>query len=601
MINSVAGWVVLDQFLHREYRHLQQEHAEDQNHHSTLTVEEVEAIWRMVQTWQLLRIVEIRCRKGTSNFPRPNYMEREEQAEEMSGMVGSKSEKKKGKKKKRGKVVLTEGSVGETSTGDVKVRDVGVGAGNEERVGRTTTGGTMSLYGTDKPDGIFDAEPVVSDQEAVLLDVAVNSIQDKEDNKISLDELAVLTGQPRPGSDFENEQILASSIERGPEEQKEHNRRQQYKRLQSWIPEVGAGIPQWSDVTTALKADGPTLLQAFTALSELLHQPEYADIISKLNLNDIATVIHDITEFDTETAHGAKALVRIMDDLGNHLELALRENLRKFPAYKKLLEKLRHERIKREGGKLTMGLMEEDREVDAIGQVRVVHNADDVIDTDVIHGTLQRLQIHAVIPELQRRIAASKSRRQQLNAELACLLQFGFEICVPPLQRNWRKWLVRIRMPALMRRFMFLTFQAAACTIGNWARTRAKKLALQQRYTAKLAGLMNWGVVKIQKMVRRYCKYNVFRRYIKKKRWDHLNFAATQFQRIIRGFVSRRRKAKELDAFAELRKTEEQGWAATIIQKIARSYIVRRTIYKALKIRFGRLLHRPLPRCCTFI
>ena len=60
-----------------------------------------------------------------------------------------------------------------------------------------------------------------------------------------------------------------------------------------------------------------------------------------------------------------------------------------------MLESLRKDRIRKSGGKLVFHA-EGEVEVDAQGVSRTIPNCDEVVDTDIFHGSMQRMRIQVV-------------------------------------------------------------------------------------------------------------------------------------------------------------------------------------------------------------
>ena len=97
-----------------------------------------------------------------------------------------------------------------------------------------------------------------------------------------------------------------------------------------------------------------------------------------------------------------------MTTLTNHIAVHIQEMfieaLRAQDKYLNLLEQLRKDRIKKSGGTLSASMDNDGQvEVDKQGTIRVIPNADDIVDTDIVHGSKQRLRIAVVMPALKRR------------------------------------------------------------------------------------------------------------------------------------------------------------------------------------------------------
>ena len=70
-----------------------------------------------------------------------------------------------------------------------------------------------------------------------------------------------------------------------------------------------------------------------------------------------------------QSTNCSAAIVRVMDDLGRKIEQLTKHALWVHDPYKKHLEKLRKERIKLSGGKLSYGGGVEEVEVDRYGEL----------------------------------------------------------------------------------------------------------------------------------------------------------------------------------------------------------------------------------------
>ena len=64
------------------------------------------------------------------------------------------------------------------------------------------------------------------------------------------------------------------------------------------------------------------------------------------------------------------------------------------------------------------------------------------------------------------------------------------------------------------------------------------------------------------------------------KHQQAITLGATQFQRIIRGFLARRKVKKILQNALEERMKDNRQWGAIVIQRIARGYIARHAIVR---------------------
>ena len=254
------------------------------------------------------------------------------------------------------------------------------------------------------------------------------------------------------------------------------------------------------------------------------------------------------------------------------------------PYWPKLLEQLRKDRIRKSGGKLVFH-GEGEVEIDAHGVTRAIPNSDEIVDTDIFHGSVQRMRIQVVLPELVKKRISTNQQEAMLNGELACLIQFGYETAVPAIQRMGRRWIVRLRRYYILRELTWLSMHVAAVYLQSWVR----KLQTTRRFAETLdeqhRAMKVFNLVVIQKNIRRFVQYKKYRRIADVNYREKIHRTVSVFQAIIRGFIVRRRNKKRLAVMKDLRVSEEADWAAAQIQKIARGFIVKKTILKSLTTR----------------
>jgi hypothetical protein len=189
------------------------------------------------------------------------------------------------------------------------------------------------------------------------------------------------------------------------------------------------------------------------------------------------------------------------------------------------------------------------------------------------------------LPELITKRITNSQKLSDLNGELACLLQLGYETAVPALQRVARRLNVRMRRYYVLRELAWLAHNIAAGRIQAWARRRRITTEFSETLAEKAASAAVYKVVVIQKNIRRFIHYRKYSRIAKAAYKRRIHRTVSVFQAIIRGFIVRRRAKKKLASIKELAKNENADWAATQIQKIARRRIVQNTLYKSLTIR----------------
>ena len=99
---------------------------------------------------------------------------------------------------------------------------------------------------------------------------------------------------------------------------------------------------------------------------------------------------------------------------------------------------------------------------------------------------------------------------------------------------------------------------AAAATIACWAQAKATRW----RYLRLLEAVQvqrRWAAaVVIQRYFRGWPKWNRYRRYLRGKRKAFLHFAATQMQKVVRGFLVRRACWRDNKGQVEVRLERER-------------------------------------------
>ena len=249
-----------------------------------------------------------------------------------------------------------------------------------------------------------------------------------------------------------------------------------------------------------------------------------------------------------------------------------------------MLEQLRKDRIRREGGKLVFHA-EGEMEVDSQGVKRPIPNADDIVDTDIFHGSMQRMHIDVVLPELVTKRISNAEKKFKLQGELCCVIQFGFENAILACQRVSRRWIARCRRYYELNNIAYLSFHMAALRLQSWFRRKQAVLAFKETLDEIVRKKQLGNVTVIQKSIRGFIAYRKYRRYADAKYERKLFRTISIFQALIRGFNCRRRRKHAMAAMAAQRNQEEEDWAATQIQKIARRRIVQNTYLKSVAVR----------------
>jgi hypothetical protein len=268
---------------------------------------------------------------------------------------------------------------------------------------------------------------------------------------------------------------------------------------------------------------------------------------------------------DTHAEGAARELMNVLDALGTSLEEILLPALRENSHWRPCLEALRKERLRVTGARY-VAHSEGELDVDMQGQARVIPHADDIIDTDLLHGSQQRIQVQVVLPQIQGKIDAIMGKKNLCLAELACVQQFGYETVAPFIQRVWRGVLQRCERLRVLRQLAFEMRHAAATQMQAWLRARQTSWKFADNKGAKLFEMHSLWAVRLQKHVRRFTARSRYRRW---KDWkdDRFIFATVQkFQALIRGFIARRRVGKTKAHNAEEREKDLQRWGVTSIQ-----------------------------------
>ena len=234
------------------------------------------------------------------------------------------------------------------------------------------------------------------------------------------------------------------------------------------------------------------------------------------------------------------------------------------------------------------GSLKEDNEgqveVDKQGTIRVIPNSDKIVDTDIVHGSRQRLQISVVEPVLFQKLGEATEKLQVLLGELACVVQFGYTYVAPYVQRAIRRCLSRMHKNNNRRDVGLYAMHSAATTIQTWLRAKWGK----QAYAIRKAELMGNLFEDITIFVQVRCMGTQRIPYLRRKRakaaaseW----FAVTKFQAMIRGFNARHKYTKFKATVHAEREKETKFFSVGLLQRWARGCIARRTIVKSLKVR----------------
>ena len=330
------------------------------------------------------------------------------------------------------------------------------------------------------------------------------------------------------------------------------------------------------------------------------HQPFIDSIsptISRVSTSNLTYVVHEedvyVTSSDGNTVQNEDfnstidtkklglALLAVADDIANSIQDLVIEKFRRLKVWSDVLDIMRKERIKTEGGQIMLRDNQE-VEIDEQGAIRVIPNADDIVDTDVLHKSKQRVRVQIAIPQATRELKAMKARKYHVQGELAAVTQLGFTTVAPYIQRAMRGSLIRKKIHRYHRANIVLFAMHAAATIIQskqreiMAKKRYKEYVLQRRLNAiRLLQARLRGVLARKMMA-----------ILRKEREKRLFYdGAVAFQKIIRGFLGRCVVRRLLYKAAGEKEKANFAWASLTIQKYARRYIAKHAIVRSRHIR----------------
>lgn len=359
----------------------------------------------------------------------------------------------------------------------------------------------------------------------------------------------------------------------------------------------GMGTCDWLDIAVCMgnKKGDQTLKSACKGFLELLkmHAGEAEEgeegegvlqCIPKVVRNDFIMGLNELGNKEMTSPIIEAAAAQMVNILAQELHTRIIIALRHADKWCAFLEGFRKDRIRRSGGNLKED-QEGQVEVDKQGTIRVIPNSDKIVDTDIVHGSRQRLQISVVEPVLFKKLGESKEKLQVLLGELACVVQFGYTYVTPYVQRAIRRTLSRMHKNTNRRDVGLYAMHAAATTVQTWLRGKWGKRA----YAIRKAELMGNLYEDITIYVQKYARMGTQRIPYLKRKWARAAasewFAVTKFQAMIRGFNARHRYTKFKAKVYEARDEETKYFSVGLLQRWARGCIARRTIVKSLKVR----------------
>ena len=295
-------------------------------------------------------------------------------------------------------------------------------------------------------------------------------------------------------------------------------------------------------------------------------------------------ISRDIHPQDLACSSFGESLIPLLNDLAKYIQDQLIEELRTGIAWFKFLEDLRVSRIQQEGGKLVIRNKSK-VEIDVHGTIHSLPEREVYVDTSILHNNLQRLEVPAALRAIEDNRLQSHGRLRGLHGDLACIIQYGFNLTVPFLQRVWRGVLGRSRSNTLRLYFFHLSTAASAITLQSWARTLACQLNYSKLLVDYRAKVYTSNIILVQKLIRGWTKWHIYQGYKQQILLDRMNEAATLFQAHVRGFLHRRKHTTLLQHLSGARHELTQEWAATTLQRVIRGYLSRRFLIRSYKIR----------------
>lgn len=332
---------------------------------------------------------------------------------------------------------------------------------------------------------------------------------------------------------------------------------------------------------------GVELLDGAVACARYLKEGEspLASYISNIAINEVVSHIEQINPHDNASNSFGSAVVRVLDDLAAGIEKIILGVIRFYTPWVPYLEGLRKHRI--QSGRGTADDKEEygEMQVDKQGQARIVPHADDIIDTDILHATSQRLQIVTVRPLIIQKIKDSQKERFYKIGELCCVHQYAMTLVAPEIQRVFRGTLNRMKKTDELRELAYASYIAAAVIIQSWASAHIVRKAYELQIAGLRSDIKDKAAIRLQAMVRFWNAHHRFVLYKHRKFIEIQRRGSTYFQSIIRGYLDRVRLKKVMKANALAKENALKEWAAIGIQKIGRGYVGRKRTIRSHHIR----------------
>ena len=630
-LSTKAGWVVVFEFLSRECKRLQLPEdkralaGEVVNEH--LTLEDVCHHWELMQTWQLLHSVFFRCKAGAKSYP---IASKGPGGDPSKGIqkVEAHVEEDEGEKNVYGKpppIINTDPSTsilaGQEAAARAAIDEVVEGGSvqdmladdNSSIASRPSVARIKATEGGEEDDAASLASKA-SGKGSKTSGKSKNSKDGKEQKEHEQDEQDdKKKGGGSWGFGFSmfgkkeeaKVEVLATPVSR---------------KLEPFVN--GTGLGEWSEVCGMLgcpEGQVSLLAAARQVVSKLgaagsaagLHeavqvtthapaQPSSPRSYSSSNPPPLGRILHGIIPLvlksdiqmalesmsptDETNPFLYNAMKQVLDAVADHLEKLMIESLRLFPKWAKALEVCRKDRIRRAGGRMDQN-HDGEVEVDKHGTIRVIPHADDIVDTDILHGSRQRIQVTIVMPVLEQRIALAEGQESQLRGELACVVQFGYSEAAPFIQRIFRGTLARIRKARVRKDLVLYAMHAAVFTIQGMVRAKQGRRNFSQAKSEVIGDFRDSFCRVLQRNLRGWVKRRKFQRHKEDKRYRKWWFGLSMMQAIIRGFNARHRVRRLKAGNKEDQQKEEKMWNVELLQRVTRGYIARKTIVRSLRIR----------------
>jgi hypothetical protein len=369
-------------------------------------------------------------------------------------------------------------------------------------------------------------------------------------------------------------------------------------------------IAGWQDVCTLLKtsrplssnkinaADASIINSTFAAAAAVqdivLGEADFSSLMDKATLTNLQFALSagassqpgepSESEVAINNDFLASCMNQVCDSIADQVEKQLLHAFRMMPNWLIMLEELRRDRIKTHNGKL---LIKEklEIEIDVTGKRKTYPIPDVHVDTDILHNIMQRLHFQVVAPEVEVKLGNLKRQRVALKGELACLIQFAYVLTVPFLQRNLRRIQVQRKYAHRLRLLVYCSMHASVVVVQSVVRMRQKrKWYLILREQTELA-IKNAAATQIQRIIRGYHAYVRYLAHLRARQSLSDWYAITKYQALIRGFIARHRHRKQMAANEEARKLAVREWGITKIQKIIRGYLARQVLVPSVRLR----------------